>query len=224
VEADRLRHSIDAAEQERRRWARELHDETMQSLASLKMLLEAGAGRPGGAEAVIAQAAEQLGLEVEKLQALITELRPAALDDIGLASALVALVERSRVTQGFEARAEVDLDYEEGRAPRRLPMEVESTVYRLVQEALTNVGKHAAATRVSVKVAERDGTVRVEVSDDGTGFDASEGTGGFGLVGMRERAALLEGDIHIVSAPGRGTSVTATIPSGRPAEPVARLG
>ncbi|MGZ8564069.1 MAG: GAF domain-containing protein [Candidatus Limnocylindria bacterium] len=224
VKADRLRHSIDAAEQERRRWARDLHDETMQSLASLKMLLEAGARRPGGAEAVIAQASEQLGMEVEKLQALITELRPAALDDIGLASALVALVERSRVTQGFEATAEIDLDYDEGRAPDRLPMEVESTVYRLVQEALTNVGKHAGAMRVSVTVAERDGSVHVEVSDDGTGFESSEGTGGFGLVGMRERAALLEGDIDIVSAPGRGTSVKASVPSGRSAEPAARLG
>ena len=224
VQADRLRHSIDAAEQERRRWARELHDETMQSLASLKMLLEAGARRPGGAEAAIAEASEQLGMEVEKLQALITELRPAALDDIGLASALVALVERSRVTQGFEATAEIDLDYEQGRAPDRLPMEVESTVYRLVQEALTNVGKHGAATRVSVKVAERGGKVRVEVSDDGTGFDASEDAGGFGLVGMRERVALLHGDIDIVSAPGRGTSVKASLPSGRPAEPAARLG
>ena len=223
MQADRLRDSIDAAEQERRRWARELHDETMQSLASLKMLLEAGAKRPGGAEAVIAQASEQLGMEVEKLQALITELRPAALDDIGLASALVALVERSRVTQGFEATAEIDLDYDQGRAPDRLPMEVESTVYRLVQEALTNVGKHAAATRVSVTVAERDGRVHVEVSDDGTGFESSEGTGGFGLVGMRERAALLDGDIDIVSAPGRGTSVKASVPSGRPAEPAARL-
>ncbi|HEX5911202.1 MAG TPA: GAF domain-containing protein, partial [Thermoleophilaceae bacterium] len=123
VQADRLRHSIDAAEQERRRWARELHDETMQSLASLKMLLEAGVRRPGGAEAVVAEASEQLGMEVEKLQALITELRPAALDDIGLASALVALVERSRITQGFEATAEIDLDYDRGRAPDRLPME-----------------------------------------------------------------------------------------------------
>ena len=183
VQADRLRDSIEAAEQERGRWARELHDETMQSLASLKMLLESGARRPGGAEAVIVQASEQLGMEVEKLQALITELRPAALDDIGLASALVALVERSRVTQGFEATAEIDLDYDQGRAPDRLPMEVESTVYRLVQEALTNVGKHAGATRVSVTVAERDGRVHVEVSDDGTGFESSEGTGGFGLVG-----------------------------------------
>jgi len=224
VQADRLRHSIDAAEQERRRWARELHDETMQSLASLKMLLDAGARRPGEAERVIAQASELLGLEVEKLQALITELRPAALDDIGLASALVALVERSRITQGFEATAQIDLGHEEGRATERLPTEVESTVYRLVQEALTNVGKHADATRVGVRVAELDGRIQIEVSDDGTGFDAGEGAGGFGLVGMRERAALLDGEIDIVSAPGRGTTVKATVPSGRQAPPAARLG
>ncbi len=216
VQADRLRHSIDAAEQERRRWARELHDETLQSLASLKMLLESGARRPGGSEAAMRQAAAQLGVEVEKLQSLITELRPAALDDIGLASALATLVERSRVTQGFEASANIDLDHEAGRAADRLPMDVESTVYRLVQEALTNAGKHAAATRVTVKVAERDNRVEVEVTDDGTGFDSSQSSGGFGLVGMRERVALLDGDISIVSAPGRGTTVTAHVASGRP--------
>lgn len=223
VQADRLRHSIDAAEQERGRWARELHDETMQSLASLKLQLEAGARTPGGTAAAAAQVSEQLGVEVEKLQSLITELRPAALDDIGLASALVALVERSGVTQGFGATTEIDLDFEEGRASDRLPMEVESTVYRLVQEALTNVGKHAAATRVTVKVAEHDGKIHIEVADDGTGFDSSEGTHGFGLVGMRERAALLDGEIDIVSAPGRGTAVTASVPSGRSAELVSRF-
>jgi signal transduction histidine kinase len=224
VEADRLRHSIEAAEQERTRWARELHDETMQSLASLKMLLESGARRPGGAEAAIAQASEQLGVEVEKLQSLITELRPAALDDIGLASALASLVERSRVTQGFEATAQIDLAFENGRATTRLPQEVESTVYRLVQEALTNIGKHAAATRVTVRVVEHDDSLRIEISDDGTGFDAGQGTSGFGLVGMRERVALLDGDISIVSAPGRGTTVTADLPSGRPLVPAAHAG
>ncbi len=215
VQADRLRHSIEAAEQERRRWARELHDETMQSLASLKMLLEVGAKTPGGAEAAMAQASEQLGAEVERLQALITELRPAALDDIGLASALSALVERSRVTQGYDATAALDLDLESGRAPDRLPMEVESTVYRLVQEALTNIGKHAAATRVDVRVTERDGQIEVEIADDGRGFDATATSSGFGLLGMRERVALLDGQIDIVSAPGRGTSVRATLASGR---------
>jgi signal transduction histidine kinase len=85
-----------------------------------------------------------------------------------------------------------------------------------VQEALTNIGKHAAATRVTVKVVEGGDRITIEITDDGTGFDASHGTKGFGLVGMRERVALLDGGISIVSAPGRGTTVTADLPSGRP--------
>ena len=215
VEADRLRHNIEAAEDERGRWARELHDETLQALASLRMLLDTGAKRPGGAEAAMAEASAQVGVEVEKLQGLITELRPAALDDIGLASALATLIGRAGVTQGFEVTTNMDLGYEEGRAPDRLPIELESTVYRLVQEALTNAGKHASATRVTVSVREHGGRVTIEVTDDGQGFDPHQTDSGFGLVGMRERVSLLGGDLKIVSAPGRGATVRAVIPSGR---------
>ena len=93
-----------------------------------------------------------------------------------------------------------------------------------MQEALTNIGKHAAATRVTVKVVEGDNSITIEIFDDGTGFDASQGTGGFGLVGMRERVALLDGALSIVSAPGRGTKVTANLPSGRPTASAAHMG
>jgi len=214
VQADRLRNSIESAEQERGRWARELHDETLQGLASLRVLLDTGAKRPGGAEAALALASEQVGAEVEKLRSLIAELRPAALDDIGLYAALATLIDRAGVTQGFEVTANVDLAYEGGRAPKRLPIEVESTVYRLVQESLTNAGKHAAAGRVTVDVGERGGKLQIKIADDGDGFDPDQHGGGFGLAGMQERAALLGGDLQVVSAPGRGTTVHATIPVG----------
>lgn len=217
VQADRLRNSIESAEQERGRWARELHDETLQGLASLRVLLDTGAKRPGGAEASLAAASEQVGAEVEKLRSLIAELRPAALDDIGLAAALTTLIDRAGVTQGFEVTANVDLGLEGGRAPDRLSIEVERTVYRLVQEALTNAGKHAAASRVTVDVGERDGKLDIKVTDDGGGFDPDQPGGGFGLAGMKERAALVGGDLKVVSAPGRGTAVHASIPSGRAA-------
>lgn len=217
VQADRLRNSIESAEQERGRWARELHDETLQGLASLRVLLDTGAKRPGGAEASLAAASEQVGAEVEKLRSLIAELRPAALDDIGLAAALTTLIDRAGVTQGFEVTSNVDLGFEGGRAPCRLSIEVERTVYRLVQEALTNAGKHAAASRVTVDVGERDGKLDIKVTDDGGGFDPDQSGGGFGLAGMKERVALLGGDLKVVSAPGRGTAVHASIPSGRAA-------
>jgi signal transduction histidine kinase len=213
VQADHLRHSIESAEHERGRWARELHDETLQALAGLRVLLDSAAIRPGGAEAAMAQASEQIGIEVEKLQALITELRPAALHEIGLTPALVTLVDRARVTQGFDVTTTLDLDYGQGRSSERLPLEVENTVYRLVQEALTNAGKHAAANRVTVEARERDGKITVEITDDGQGFDPQHAGDGFGLVGMRERVALLGGDLQIVSAPGRGTTVHAVIPT-----------
>jgi signal transduction histidine kinase len=223
VEAQRLRDSIGAAEKERSRWSRELHDETLQGLGALQVMLSTANRRPGGAEAAIEQAVGQIAEEIEKLQALITELRPAALDEIGLAAALTSLAGRTQALYGYEADMTVDLAFEQGRAETRLLPEVESTVYRIVQEGLTNAGKHAGASTVAVGVVERGQTVEVSVSDDGVGFDVEAVEGGFGLIGMTERLGLVDGALELRSEPGKGTTVAATVPARRAqAEPAAR--
>lgn len=214
VAEDRLRHSLVASEQERRRWARELHDETLQALGGLNVLLSS-ALRRGTQEALeqsVRDAVEQLGTEIESLRTLITELRPAALDEIGLAPAIESLGERLAAVEGLE----VEVDVEVG---GRLDPEVETIVYRLVQESLTNVAKHAQAERVRVEVGLEYDVVRVEVTDDGRGFDPEADAEGFGLVGMRERVALAHGRLTIDSEPGR-TVIRATLPAG--STPVAR--
>src|SRR5215218_8870848 len=148
VEADRLRKSLEAAEAERRRWARELHDETLQALGGLKVLLSS-ASRLDDAAAMreaMDQAVGHVASEIENLRALIAELRPPALDQLGLEPALASLVQRTETTSGLEIAADVRLGGDE----HRLAPELETTVYRIVQEALTNVVKHARARRVEV--------------------------------------------------------------------------
>jgi signal transduction histidine kinase len=217
VEAERLRHSMRASEAERRRWARELHDETLQELGGLKVLLESAraANRPKVLEDAAGKAVEQLQLSIGGLQALITELRPAALDQLGVKPALEALLSRTTVTSGLEISARIDLASDGGREPTRLSGEIESTIYRLVQEALTNVVKHAEADRAWVEVSEDEQQVTVTVRDDGTGFDPDQPSGGFGLVGMRERAELANGRLLIESSAEQGTTVRVVLPAER---------
>ena len=208
VAEDRLRHSIASAEQERRRWARELHDETLQALGALQVLLSS-AVRRGDSDALqqsVREAIDYIGTEIESLRTLITELRPAALDEIGLAPAIESLGGRLAAVEGLEVNVEVEVG-------GRLDPELETTVYRIVQEALTNIAKHARAERVRIDVALDYDVVRVEVTDDGRGFDPEARVEGFGLVGMRERVALAHGQLEIESAAGR-TVVRASLPVG----------
>jgi len=211
VEADRLRKSIAAAEAERRRWARELHDETLQGLGGLKVVLS-GASRLDDVEAMRRAIGEAIGhvtAEIENLRALITELRPAALDQLGLLPALTSLLQRTADTTGLEIDRDLVLPRDDG----RLAPELETTVYRLVQEALTNVVKHADAHRVVVRVHAVGGHVDVLVADDGRGLGATPGAGpGFGLVGMRERVELGGGELRVEPAEPRGTQVRARLP------------
>jgi signal transduction histidine kinase len=212
VEADRLRKSIEAAEAERRRWARELHDETLQGLGALKVLLS-GASRlddVAAMRAAIGAAVEHVTADIENLRGLITELRPAALDQLGLLPALTSLLQRTAGTTGIE----VDSDLELPDDGARLPPELETTVYRLVQEALTNVVKHADAHRVDVRVHAGGGHVEVLVADDGRGLAATGGAGGggFGLVGMRERVELAGGELRVQDGEPRGTRIEARLP------------
>jgi signal transduction histidine kinase len=207
VAEDRLRHSIEAAEQERRRWARELHDETLQGLAGLNVLLRSALSAGGDAlERAVREATWTIEEQIAALRALIADLRPAVLDELGLVPAIETLAGRVAVIEGLEIQQDLQL------GERRLAPEIESTLYRLVQEALTNVGKHARAERAWVSLRDAGGTVTVEVRDDGVGFDTSSPTAGFGLTGMRERVALAGGQITISSA-ADGTVVTAAVPA-----------
>ena len=205
VAEERLRQSLAAAERERRYWARELHDETLQALGALRVLLSSALRRPDTLAEAVAEAVEQIGTDIESLRTLITELRPAALDEIGLAPAIEGLGRRLATVEGLEVDVRVDVG-------GRLDPELETVLYRLVQEALTNVAKHAGADHATVAVMLDGDVIRVEVGDDGRGFDPDGAADGFGLVGMRERVALARGQLAIESAPGR-TVVRATLPA-----------
>jgi len=206
-----LQNTIDAAEQERSRWARELHDETLQALAVLRMRLSS-ALREESADA-LEQAGEaavaQIDEEVVKLRRMITELRPASLDTIGLEAALQTLVEQHQQAADFEVECDLELPNEAESRPTPL---LETAVYRLVQEALNNVSKHSHALHAGLTVCATSGSIQIEVRDDGVGFDPSLVGEGFGLVGMRERAALLGGTFEVQSTRGAGTVVRAEIP------------
>jgi signal transduction histidine kinase len=213
VQADRLRSSLAAADAERRHWARELHDETLQGLGGLRVLLSSALRRndPERAQEAMREAIEHLEQEIGNLRAIITELRPAALDELGLRTAIEALLDRHRQQSGFEIDDELALPGP-FTSEDRLNGDLETAVYRLVQEALTNVAKHARADRVRVAVGESDGELSIEVRDDGAGFD-SETTGyGFGLSGMQERVTLAGGTLSVRSS-DQGTVVSARLPT-----------
>jgi signal transduction histidine kinase len=206
VQRDSLRRVLEGQEIERRRLARELHDETGQALTSVLL----GLKNVETAEDVPAALAELRELVVATLQdvrRLAVELRPKALDDFGLVAAVERLVETFTEVTGISVAFESQLGDE------RLLPEVETTLYRIVQEGLTNVVKHAGATRVSVLLVRRPGAVSALVEDDGHGFDHErEFDAGMGLAGMRERLALLEGRLTIESGRGAGTSLVAEVP------------
>jgi signal transduction histidine kinase len=206
VASDRLRSSLAAADTERRRWARELHDETLQGLGGLQLLLSSALidDDLDLAQGAMREAVEHIEREIENLRSIITELRPAALDELGLKTALEALLDRHREQNGTEVDSQLEL-------PDIADAELESTVYRLVQEALTNVAKHARADSVRVAIGGSDGEVSIEVQDDGSGFDTATKTEGFGLAGMRERVSLAGGTLEISSGE-QGTLVQVCLP------------
>jgi len=209
VARDSLRRVVDGQEFERRRLARELHDETGQALTSILLGLKRVEDAPTK-EAATEAAAELRDQVVATLQAvrrLAVELRPKALDDFGLVPAL------ERLAESFGGETGLRVDVEANLSEARLPPEVETALYRLAQEALTNVAKHAAANHASVVVTRREGSVTLVVEDDGGGFGArSSGGDGLGLVGMKERVGLLGGRLAIESTEGSGTTIVAEVP------------
>jgi signal transduction histidine kinase len=200
---------VAAQELERKRLARELHDETGQALTSILLGLKTVEQAETRDEAHAA-ATELRSLIVHTLQnvrRLAVELRPKALDDFGLVPAL------ERLADTFGEASGIQVDLEAPIADERLPEEVETALYRIVQEALTNVAKHAGATRVSVLVTRKDGAVTAVIEDDGRGFEAGGTDGaGLGLVGMKERLGLLNGRFQIESTEGAGTTIVAEVP------------
>jgi signal transduction histidine kinase len=174
-------------------------------------------GSTEGLREVVATAVDEIAEEIRSLRSLISELRPAALDELGLAAAIETLSERSASLVGLDMDTRVELGTRTPEeAATRLDPELESTIYRLVQEALSNIAKHARAERVRLRVRENDDTIEVSIEDDGVGFDPETIDRGFGLVGMRERVSMVGGEMEIRSSPGQGATVTARLPT-RPA-------
>jgi signal transduction histidine kinase len=211
VEEQRLRDTMQAAEEERKRWARELHDDTLQGLGALRVLL-VGARRaehPERLRDAVDEAVVRLEDEIAGLRGLVRELRPAALDELGVAAAIEGLADR------FAGRYDVDVevDMSLGASGTRYAPEVETALYRIVQEALNNAARHSGAERVRIQISETDGALQAQIVDDGAGFDPEAPRSGFGLAGMRERVVLLNGELEIASS-ADGTRVSAALPVG----------
>ena len=207
VSRDAVRRVVEAQELERARPARELHDETGQALASILLGLRS-LEQSLDSESSLARVASVRELVVSTLhdvRRLAVELRPAALDDFGLAAAIEHLVETHR--EGDATAVELEVQMGDG----RLPADVETTLYRIAQEALTNITKHADATQISVLLTRSERAAVLVVEDDGKGFDSRDGTDGLGLTGMRERVALVGGRLRVETG-SVGTTIAVEIP------------
>ncbi|WP_217561268.1 sensor histidine kinase [Streptomyces sp. GbtcB6] len=214
----------DGEERERRRWARELHDETLQELVAVQLVLSAAAGT-GQATAMheaIDQAQSLITNQITSLRHLIVEMRPFALDQLGLAPALETLCRRTEDTFGLNVELRVGAEWP--RLEEELSPDAQAHVYRIVQEAMNNAVKHAQANRLLVELDSDDHAISVAVRDDGRGMDPQPSapvnrsalrtvvSTGTGLSAMRERGHLLNGHLSVGSAPDEGTCVTLLIP------------
>jgi two-component system, NarL family, sensor histidine kinase UhpB len=205
-----------AQEEERRRLARDLHDEVNQALTAILLRLEALAQEtPPERAGEVAELKRLVNQAMEELLNLARQLRPSALDDHGLVAALETQLKRFSARTGIEGRLDTTGD------PDALADVVQTAIYRVAQEALTNVTRHAGATVVEMGVMEQEDGVELRVSDDGRGFDpavlphANSLTPGrgLGLIGMAERARLVGGELDVRSAPGGGTTITLRVPT-----------
>ncbi len=215
--AELVRQLVNAQEGERQRIARELHDETGQKLTALAMGLAAieaslGSDDPAGAKQLVHNLRELSNQAISELRNVMSDLRPALLDDLGLVPAL-----RSYVQQYAARYPEMHVTLSADRPSQRLLPEYETVLFRVAQEALTNVARHARATEVSVRLTHLPDLARLEVSDDGIGFDPLApgrliSGSGLGLIGMQERVTLVGGTCRIESSPGEGTRVVVELP------------
>jgi two-component system, NarL family, sensor histidine kinase UhpB len=211
LEAERRRTSsaaLAAQEEERARVARDLHDEVNQSLTGLLLRLEAAREKaPPELAAELAETKALANQAMEELLSLSRQLRPTALDDLGLKAALASHVERLHRQGEMRTNFESDGDFSD------VPEDVQLVVYRVAQEALSNAVRHADATELRVMLLRDNGAVELTVGDDGHGFSFEEASRGLGIPGMRERALLVGGDIRIESRPELGTRVRLRVPA-----------
>lgn len=208
-----LKKVITAQEEERKRIARELHDETSQTLATLLLAIETGLhSAPVEAKERLSRMKSLAGQTLDSIHRLIFDLRPSVLDDLGLPAALRWSAETHLEPMG------IDLTFDVIGAERRLSPELEATLFRIGQEAITNIVRHAEAESVGITVAFGEQVVGLDIVDDGKGFDPEamdrsfEGPRGLGLLGIKERVALLDGTVTIQSAPGKGTRIMVEVP------------
>ena len=210
VDAERRRAGrlvVRAQEEERKRVARDLHDEVNQALTAILLRLEAlSHDAPAALAGQIAEVKALANQAMDELLMLARQLRPTALDDHGLVSAIDGQVRRFEEQTGIRATFEAHLD------SSALGEDEEVVLYRVAEEALANVARHSSAGRVEVALATDDGGVELHVRDDGRGFDPGRRSKGLGLAGMAERARLVDGELSIDSAPGAGATVTLRVP------------
>jgi signal transduction histidine kinase len=208
VARDALQRAVEGQELERKRLARELHDETGQALTSI--LLGLRSLEETGDDAITEAVGSLRELVVQTLQdvrRLAVELRPTALDDFGLAAAL------ERLANTFAEQTGTAVEFESRLADERLPSDVETVLYRIVQEALTNIVKHAHADHVSIVLQSKDRGVSAVIEDDGRGFaPGAQQDGGLGLMGMKERVDLVNGRFEVESSEGAGTTLVVEVP------------
>ena len=206
----RLRAVVRGQEDERRRIARDLHDDLGQQFTALRLKLDALSRASVQTDRAAIDEIRTMAEAIDKgMDRLAWDLRPAVLDEFGLPEALTQFVRE------WSKHAGIDADVSPSRTFKtRIPAEIETNLYRIAQEALNNVHKHAAAGRVNVMLQRDNGHLRLVVADDGRGFDPEtiHRNGGLGLTSMRERAALIHGELHIESTPGNGSSIHVTVP------------
>jgi signal transduction histidine kinase len=208
------RQILRAQEAERARLARELHDELGQALTAVKINLQTIDRGPvnGELRARLSESVEIIEQALRQVRQLSLDLRPALLDACGLETAIRCLLEKLADRTGLSVR------FSAKHLVERLPVDVETTCFRIVQEALTNVVRHARATEVSVRLRRFGNCLTFRIADNGTGFDirlackSSPCAPGFGLTAMRERAQLIQGRLSITSASGRGTTILGSLP------------
>nr|WTB34498.1 sensor histidine kinase [Streptomyces sp. NBC_00830] len=228
LQRERVRARHDGAERERRRWARELHDDTLQELGAVQVVLSSAAadGRPEAMSSAIEQARSLVGNQITSLRHLITDLRPLVLDELGLRAALEALCRRTSETFGI--RVDLRIDPQDTDISDRLTSEAQAHVYRIVQEALTNAVKHAQPTRITVGMEAYRNVMTLIVADDGHGMPQAPDSRrwpvrraatppastvrGVGLSDMHERADLIDAQLTHRSVPGKGTTIILSVP------------
>ncbi len=200
------RRLVQAQEEERRQIARELHDQTGQQLTVLSLLLDRALRAREPNTALLTEARKVVQELIGQVRNLSLDLRPSMLDDLGLVPTLLWHFER------FTRGTQIKIEFQHFNMPASLPYEVSTSAYRIVQEALTNIARHAGVERACVRIWAQDNLLFVQVRDNGAGFKTDSPVKTGGLTGMKERARFLGGELTVESEPGKGTTITAKIP------------